>query len=171
VVREQIGQDANIYGLLVGLIGLSAFACAILIPTAERLLSDSTVVAVGASGTALALILFAVADRLWLAALGSVVAGACWISVVATLTTAAQTSLRDAMRGRGLAVFMTVLFGAMSFGSMGWGALASLLGVSSSLWAAAAGSLALALLTCFARGRRRRARSQQWTTAAEALPH
>src|SRR5262249_27312402 len=49
--------------------------------------------------------------------------------------------LPEWVRGRGLAVFMTILFGSLSTGSMLWGQLASLVGLPIAHYAAAAGAL------------------------------
>src|SRR5260370_30395038 len=53
------------------------------------------------------------------------VAGISWIAVLASLNVSVQVSLPDWVRGRGLAMFVTVFFGAMTAGSALWGQLAS----------------------------------------------
>jgi len=58
----------------------------------------------------------------------------------------AQVALPDWVRGRGLAIFLTAYFGAMTIGSALWGEVASLKGLPFALFAAAAGAaLGLAL--------------------------
>ena len=52
-------------------------------------------------------------------------AGASWIVGVATLNVSAQLSLPDWVRGRGLAMYMTVVFGSMALGSSPWGQVAT----------------------------------------------
>jgi len=51
------------------------------------------------------------------------------------------------VRGRGLALYMTVFFGALSLGSIIWGKVAGLLGLPMAHFAAAAGALAVIPLT------------------------
>jgi len=63
-----------------------------------------------------------------------------------TMFVSAQVALPDWVRGRGLAIFLTVYFGAMTVGSALWGEIANLKGVPFALLAAAAGAaLGLAL--------------------------
>jgi hypothetical protein len=50
-------------------------------------------------------------------------------------------SLPDWVRGRGLAIYSTVFFGAMALGSVVWGRLAGEFGISAALLAAAGGAL------------------------------
>jgi len=51
------------------------------------------------------------------------------------------------VRGRGLAVFMTVLFGAISLGSTAWGEVATVVGLPAAHFIAAAGALLAIPLT------------------------
>ena len=52
----------------------------------------------------------------------------------------AQLALPDWVRGRGMAIFLTVYFGAVTLGSAVWGKVASMEGLSSALYLAAAGA-------------------------------
>jgi hypothetical protein len=55
--------------------------------------------------------------------------------------------LSEWVRGRGLALYMTVFFGALSLGSVIWGKLAGLLGLATTHFAAAAVAAAVIPLT------------------------
>jgi quinol monooxygenase YgiN len=70
-----------------------------------------------------------------------------WIAVLATLNVSVQVSLPDWVRGRGLAMFVTAFFGAMTAGSALWGKLASELGLPTAHFIAAAGALGGIALT------------------------
>ena len=70
-----------------------------------------------------------------LATAASLVAGASWIMVMTTLFVSAQVALPDWVRGRGLAIFLTVYFGAMTLGSALWGKVASVEGLPTALYA------------------------------------
>jgi Transmembrane secretion effector len=61
---------------------------------------------------------------------------------VATLNVSAQIALPDWVRGRGLAMFVTVFFGAMAAGSAVWGQAASMVGLEAAQFIAAAGLVA-----------------------------
>ena len=86
------------------------------------------VVALGEAGTAVALVLFGLAQQPWVAVLACLLAGLGWIGVLAILNVSAQTVLPDWVRGRGLAVYVTVFFGTMTIGSALWGVIAEHLG-------------------------------------------
>jgi len=76
-----------------------------------------------------------------------VVAGVSWIWVLASLNVSAQLALPDWVRGRGLAVFVTVYFGAMTVGSALWGQVAMLVGMPGAHFLAAGGALLAVALT------------------------
>ena len=61
--------------------------------------------------------------------------------MLTTLFVSAQVALPEWVRGRGLAVYLTVYFGAMTVGSAIWGKIASLDGISTTLYIAAGGAL------------------------------
>jgi MFS family permease len=98
-------------------------------------------VALGAAGTALALLLFGLAQQAPLAVLACLLAGVSWIVVLATLNVSAQVALPEWVRGRGLAAYAAVFFGTMSVGSLLWGYLAGRVGLEYAHFIAAAGAL------------------------------
>jgi hypothetical protein len=57
--------------------------------------------------------------------------GGAWITALTTLNGAAQAVLPNWVRGRGLAVYLTVFNGAMTAGSLGWGAVGEAAGIQS----------------------------------------
>ncbi len=64
------------------------------------------------------------------------------MSILTSLYMSAQNVLPDWVRGRGLAVFLTVIFGAMTVSSAAWGEIAAKIGLGESLLVAAVGILA-----------------------------
>jgi hypothetical protein len=68
-----------------------------------------------------------------------VLAGAAWTLAISTLYVSAQVALPDWVRGRGLAIFLTFIFGASTFASVLWGNIAALRSVDMSFYIAAAG--------------------------------
>jgi branched-subunit amino acid transport protein len=92
-------------------------------------------------------LLYAQTRALALGMLASFVAGMSWILVVATLNVSAQLALPAWVRGRGLAIYATAMFGALSIGSFLWGQVASAFDVGTAMYIAAGAALvALALL-------------------------
>jgi MFS family permease len=142
VVRNQIVGGPGMYGLLLGAIGIGAVAGAFGLPHVKARLGADRLVAIGSAGTALALLLFGLAHHPGAVFIASFLAGLSWIAVVATLNVSAQAALPAWVRGRGLAVYATVMFGAMTLGSLAWGEAASLFGLPAAHYLAAEGALA-----------------------------
>jgi MFS family permease len=147
IARSRLGGGPEIYGILLGAIGLGAVAGAFAMPSWKMRIGPDRLVAAASIGTAIALALFGIARDPALALLASVMAGISWIAAVATLNVSAQVALPDWVRGRGLAIYMTVLFGSLTFGSAVWGQLATLKGLPITLFAAMAGMLLTIPLT------------------------
>ena len=61
--------------------------------------------------------------------------------MLSSLYVSTQTALPDWVRARGLSIFLTVFFGAMSGGSLLWGQIASLTSIPVALLVAAAGAV------------------------------
>jgi predicted MFS family arabinose efflux permease len=141
VARNQIAGGPALYGLLLGAIGTGAVAGAFALPRMKSMLGADGLVAAGTAGTAVAMILFGIAHSAWVAILASGLAGLSWIAVLATINVSAQIALPAWVRGRGLAVYAAVMFGAMSAASALWGKAAALVGLPIAHFAAAACAL------------------------------
>jgi MFS family permease len=147
VARTQIAGGPDLYGYLLGAIGAAAVGAALALPWLKAKLGPDRLVAVGTVGTALAMVLFAFARNSATALAGSVVAGASWIAVLASLNVSAQVALPDWVRGRGLAIFVTGFFGCLTLGSAIWGKVAGMIGLPAAHLIAAVGALAAVPLT------------------------
>jgi MFS family permease len=147
VARTRIAGGAEIYGILLGAIGLGAIAGALAMPSWKMRIGADKLVAIASVGTAVALVLFGIARNPWLALFASIIAGVSWISGVATLNVSAQEALPNWVRGRGLALYITVMFASLTIGSAIWGQLASVTSLSWAHFAAAAGILIAIPLT------------------------
>lgn len=147
VARIQIAGGAEIYGILLGAIGAGAVGGAFALPRLKVKLGPDRLVAAGTVGTALAMILYAIASNVATALVASVIAGICWIATLSSLNVSAQLALPEWVRGRGLAIYVTVFFGALALGSALWGEVASLVGLPTAHLLAAAGALIAIPLT------------------------
>lgn len=147
VARAQLGGGPEMYGALLGAIGVGALGGALLLPYAKQMLGSDRLVSAGAVATAVALVLFGFSSRPGSAIVACFVAGISWITVIATLNVSVQFALPEWVRGRGLAVYVTVLFGAMTVGSIIWGELASIVGLSWAHFIAATGSILAIFIT------------------------
>jgi len=141
VARNQIASGPEIYGALLGAIGAGAVAGAFALPWLKVKLGPDRLVAAGTLGTALTLVAFGLAHETLLGLVASALAGVSWIAVLANMNVSAQVALPDWVRGRGLAIFVTVFFGAMSVGSALWGELAAIVGLPAAHFVAAAGAV------------------------------
>lgn len=143
VARHLLGGSAGLYGLLLGAIGTGAIIGAILLPRI-RLRTDADGIMLGAALVTSAITAaLAATPPQWLAILLLLVLGGAWIAALTTLNGTVQAILPNWVRGRGLAIYLTIFNGALAVGSLLWGLIAEMLGVHGTLVAAA---LALALV-------------------------
>ncbi len=147
VARDRIAGGPAVYGLLLGAIGAGAVGGAFALSWAKERLGANGLVVAGTIGTAVALLMFAVARDTVTALAASLMAGAAWIAVLSSLNVSAQVALPEWVRARGLAIFMTVYFGAHTAGSALWGQVAALWGLPLAHVVAAAGMLIAIPLT------------------------
>ncbi|MGO7211704.1 MFS transporter [Rhizobium ruizarguesonis] len=141
VARQLLGGDAGFYGLLLGSVGAGAIGGALVMPRlrerfdADGLLLGSAIVTASVMG------ILSLAPPQWFAIVALLFLGGAWITALTTLNGAAQSILPNWVRGRGLAVYLTVFNGAMTAGSIGWGAVGEAVGVPMTLLIGAAGLL------------------------------
>ena len=141
VARNQIHGGPQIYGILLGAIGVGAVGGSFALPTLKERIGPDRLVAVASIGTAIALVLFGIAREPFVALTACLVAGVAWIVAIAMLNVSAQVALPDWVRGRGLSIYMTVMFGALTLGSALWGEIAGSASLPLAHFAAAAGML------------------------------
>jgi len=141
VARSQIAGGADLYGFLLGAIGVGAVGGSFLLPWLKAKLGPDRLVAAGSIGTAAAMSLFGLAHDSIMALSASILAGVSWIAVLSSLNISAQIALPEWVRGRGLAMFVMVFFGALSLGSAVWGQVAGMFGLAVAHFVAAIGIL------------------------------
>jgi MFS family permease len=147
IARAQMVQGPELYGILLGALGAGAIAGSFALGWLKAKLGPDRTVALGTVVTALALFLFGMAHEPAIAILACVIAGASWTVVLTNLYVSAQVALPDWVRGRGLAIFLTIVFGAMTAGSALWGEVAGLEGLPIAHFAAAVGAILAIPLT------------------------
>src|SRR5262245_11720231 len=142
IVRFGLAGGAVDYGLVLAFFGTGAVLGALAMPQLRRTLStDGTVRASSVLfGAVLALLAYVPSIALLCAVMG--LAGAAWILVLTGLHSSAQASLAPWVRGRGLAVYLLVLYGGMAGGSALWGGVAEHAGLRPALLASGLGLLA-----------------------------
>ncbi len=142
VARGTLAGDATLYGMMVGAVGFGAVSGALALQALDRRLGPDQLVQAGSALTAAVLAALALLPIQAIAIAACALAGVGWIMVLSSLALAAQQSLPDWVRGRGLALYGLAFFGSMTAGALGWGALASLTSIPLALLAAAALMLA-----------------------------
>jgi MFS family permease len=147
VARHQMIQGPETYGVLVAALGVGATAGSFALNWLKAKIGPDRVVALGTLATAFALVLFGFSREPVIALCACLVAGASWTVVVTSLYVSAQVALPDWVRGRGLAVLMAVIFGAMTVGSAAWGHIAGMEGLRIAHFVAAVGAMLAIPLT------------------------
>ena len=140
IARKQMHHGPELYGLLLGMVGVGSIAGSLALNGLKARLGPDRLAALATLGTVAALAMYGAAREPTLAVVASLIAGASWIVMMTTLFVSAQLALPDWVRGRGLAIFLTTYFGAMTLGSALWGKVASLEGLSTALYVAAGGA-------------------------------
>jgi MFS family permease len=147
VARHQMNGGPQNYGMLLGAIGAGAIVGSFSLNWLKAKLGPDEVAAVGTAATAVALVLFGVAHNLAVAICAGLIAGAAWTLVLSILYVSAQVALPDWVRGRGLAIFLTIVFGASTIGSLVWGEVAALKGLTFAHFVAAVAIIVAVPLT------------------------
>lgn len=147
IAREVLSGGPTLYGILLAALGAGAVVGALVLPAVKKRLGADRTVAAGTIGTAAVMLIMSTVQVQAVAVAAAGLAGLSWIAVLSSLNVSAQTALPDWVRARGLSIFLTVFFGAMSLGSLAWGQVASIWGLPVALIAAATGALTFVPVT------------------------
>jgi MFS family permease len=142
LIARRTGEGAEHYGLLFSAISVGAILGSLKQEKLRERLGADRLVALGTILMAISLTMFAFAHELALALAACLVAGVAWVINLTCLFTSAQNVLPDWVRGRGLALFLSVIFGTMTLCSAAWGDVAAKTGLPTALLLAAAGAIA-----------------------------
>lgn len=146
VGRRELGLDAAGYGALLGCMGAGAIVGALLLKQLRKKVASNRVSIWATLLFAAATLALALAPNAWLAGAVMFAAGVAWIGMLTSLNVAAQMASPGWVKARALAVYLLVLQGAMTGGSILWGTLASNAGVAGALIIAAIGQTLAILL-------------------------
>jgi MFS family permease len=142
IARDQLRGGAELFGVLVGCIGVGAVAMAIWLPRLRTRWGLDAIQRAGTVATAIAMVAFSVVQLPVLGMTAALLAGAAWLACLSTLNVAAQLAVPDALRARGMGLYTTVLFGCLAGGSLLWGQIATHLSVAAALLLAAGFAIA-----------------------------
>jgi MFS family permease len=145
VAHGKLGLGSTGYGLLLGCVGVGAFAAASFGPTARRLLAPRALYAVAAVIVAATAIVLGVSRDVYVDAAMLVAAGTAWISALGLLGAAYQSEMPPWVKARGIAYYLVAFQGANAIGGLGFGGVAQAAGLTTALYAVA-GCLAAGLI-------------------------
>ena len=146
VARGLPGGAAGTFTALLASMGGGAIVAALLMPQIRDWLPLQPRVLVGTAVQALAALVVAFAPNIYLAVPAMVFGGAAWITVANSLTVAAQMSLPDWVRARGMSIYQMALMGSTALGAALWGQVATWTSVPSALAISAVTSVLLMLI-------------------------
>lgn len=137
IARDLLKGGPDLYGILLTGLGLGAVGGTFLLPIIRRYLNAGRILVLATAGTGFSMVLFGYGGSIPVGIFASGLAGVSWILAISSLNVSAQMALPDWVRARGLAIFQMAFFGAMTIGALGWGQLAGMVGLSSTLGLAA----------------------------------
>lgn len=147
VAKHMPGGGAGTFTLLLSSLGVGAVSAAIWLPRMRVLISRDRLLRDGTLVQAVTMVAVGFAPNAWVAVPAMAVAGAAWITVVNTLTVAAQLSLPDWVRARGMSMYQMAIMGASAVSAALWGKVADLSDLHWALLGAAVTGTILLLAT------------------------
>lgn len=138
VASEQLGPGSIGYGLLLGALGVGAVAGAFLLPWVRTRLDTSRLLMLASAVYAVALVAAGLVHNTIAILVILVPAGVAWVAVLSSVNAELQLFLPSWVRGRGLSLYQTVLFGSQALGALLAGVIAGAFGLGPALLIAAA---------------------------------
>jgi MFS family permease len=139
VALQRLDLGSGGFGLLMGCVGAGAITGAALLPRLRRRFALDKLIAGASLGVAAGLLALAYVPNGALLAPAVFLTGACWLTVLSSLNTAAQRVAPGWVRARTLATFQLVMQGGLAVGSLTLGLVSGTAGVRAALLIAACG--------------------------------
>ncbi len=133
VAKRELGLSALGYGLLMAAVGIGALLAANALPKLRAALSNRTLTLLAALAVAASIGALSQSGSARVAWPILLALGGGWLVMLSSLHLGAQSTAAGWARARALSVFLLVFFGAMSLGSLAWGAAAEWMGVRTTL--------------------------------------
>jgi MFS family permease len=127
IARDRLGGGPVVYGVLLGAFGIGALLGAFLVhPLRQRRGAEFVITALGAAGGLAFVALGLAPSRLPLVLVALALAGTSWLGSFSTFNITVQMSTAFWVQARVLALYQTIVFGAMALGAWIWGEVAGL---------------------------------------------
>lgn len=137
-VRDVLRMNSSVFGILMGSLGGGAVLAAFLLPSLRCRYERKTLLAWALLVYGLMLVAMSVLRSLPVLLSLVVCGGMAWSATVSTLNAAAQASFPVQLRARTLSIYLFVMAGGYTAGSLVWGRLADRFGVRAALATAGA---------------------------------
>jgi MFS family permease/quinol monooxygenase YgiN len=137
VVRTELNQGPEVYGLLLGSVGAGAVFAGLQLARLRAAIPADNIIRGGTVGVVIASLALGWVREVWLLSAAMFLLGGSWISAQSTLQVTTQLSLPAWVRARGLAVFIASFMGVLALGAPAWGKLAQHTSLQVALTAAA----------------------------------
>jgi MFS family permease len=147
LAKQMPGGGAGAFSALLAATGVGAVGMVVFMGRLRAQLGRDRAVITGSLLHAISAAAAAFAPNVWLALPCLVLSGACVILTANTITVAAQLTLPDWVRARGMAVYQMALMGGAAAGAAVWGHVASTLDVRPTIMASAAFGVLAVFLT------------------------
>jgi MFS family permease len=138
IASQQLGLNADGYGLLFAALGLGAVIAALCLGWVKQHLSSNGVLELAAISFALAFGSIVLVPNAWVTLPLLVVCGFGWTATVSTIISELQLFLPGWVRARAIAIYLMVFLGSQAIASPIWGLLTQRLGLRVAILAAAA---------------------------------
>jgi len=137
-VKDILHMSSRVFGLLMGSLGAGAVVGALVLPTLRQHVGKTRLLASALLMYSLMLLTLPLLRSLFVMVPLIMLAGMAWSATVSTLNAAAQLSFPPAIRARTLSIYLFVMAGGYTVGSLVWGRVADAVGVRYALAAAGA---------------------------------
>ena len=158
---------ATTYTILLASLGMGAIVAAFNLQRLRRFWDRDQAALYGSIVQAAATVAVASSPTIWTAAPGMFVAGLAWITVANSVTVAAQLSMPNWVRARGMSIYQMAIMGSAALGALVWGRIAEWTSVPTSLLCAAVAMLVGLVVT---RGRPLEGEQEQDHTPTHPFP-
>jgi len=148
-VKDILHMNSRVFGLLMGSLGAGAVLGALILPTLRQHVGKTRLLACALLAYGVMLVSLPFLRSLSIMVPLIMAAGMAWSATVSTLNAAAQLSFPTEIRARTLSIYLFVMAGGYTLGSLVWGRVADAFGVQAALATAGACVIvnAIALVT------------------------
>jgi len=137
-VKDVLQMNSRVFGLLMGSLGAGAVLGALVLPTLRQHVGKTRLLACALLAYGVMLLTLPFLRNLSMMVPLIMAAGMAWSATVSTLNAAAQLSFPTEIRARTLSIYLFIMAGGYTLGSLVWGRVADAFGVQVALAAAGA---------------------------------